>query len=423
MLHMKNNFQSPKNINFGYNIYFDTGASKKGGSIEGEIRSSQTDKLITKFPADGKGVVCPKGIKNSAEYVKNIAKHFETAIKSSIDKIKNLKGDDQKLEAIVGFVPGQTRQKSNRKGFIAPILANILDLKNNSLKNVDYSLITDFLKSKNIAIKENVSSIQVNDLMGATLGIAKQNKELLKPGFMGAVFMTGGGFGVAYMEVTDVDGKQYLTVKASESGHNKSLNSDNNYEKTGASVPAMIDNFCEKAGIDSQAAEVFKAIGDARIVSNFEIKLKNDPRNQQLAKKLSNMENIQVTEKNNDYTIKIINKSNLRAAKAFAVKAYTDDLATMAHLKINEGYNTVFLAGPLATKNANPALNNKLADVIEQKARKLSDAAGNNLADMYDFKVVIEDKVQENTIGSKLLSKGQFQGNRGNYFMIPLSEV
>lgn len=184
-------FQKNKNIKFGYNVTFDTGASKNGGSIEGKLISSKTDEVISSFPEGGKGVVCPDGIENQQDYVNHIATIIEKTVKKSQGKINNLQGKDKTLESIIGFVPGQT--KSNGKGFEATILPNIKANDGNSLRKVDYSKIPTMLKQKGIKISKEIKNIEVNDLMGATLSLAKLNQDKLRDGFKAAVLYPGGG--------------------------------------------------------------------------------------------------------------------------------------------------------------------------------------------------------------------------------------
>jgi len=422
---------SNNKLGFGYNVFYDTGASREGGSIKISLRSSKDNAELKKMD----DTVCEGGIKNSATYVEGIASHIAQTIEKSKPEIEKLEGQDRFLEGIVGFVPGQTLR--GEKGFYAPILANINDTNKKALRNVDYSPIDSYLKQKNIEFATKpLVHVETNDMMGGILGIAKQHKDLMKDGLFGALFMTGGGFGVSYLEVVNIDGKDYLHAKACESGHNRTSIDSEIYEKGAASVPALIGNFCEELGLkkDSYATVALQDIGNARLVTQHSFDMENTSEFYAPRKKFDDKSQAQVLEdtgmfdiskKGEKVSVALKPNENLAPATDRAVDKYVNSIAHLAHIKANEGYNKIFLANDLAVgldKHLS-AKGETLAEKVKQATRNHLDDAGKNISRIYNFDVIVETGIKDNTVGGKVLLDGNFNASRGNSFLIPVDKL
>ena len=239
-------------------------------------------------------------------------------------------------------------------------------------------------------------------------------------------FIRGGGFGVGYFEVIKVKDKDYLKVQGTEAGHTKAMNyPDKTLEENGASVPALINNFGKNLGLKADTTKALLAIGDVRILTDNSIEL--DKNTHYNISDLKSLQGLDVKYKEDKYEIKVnVNNSKLDKASDCAIKEFIDSLAQLAHVKALEGYNEIIIPGAVATKAIDPYLNKKgknLPEEVQNKVDELLNASGKNMAEMNNFTVTTENRVQNNLEGNKLLTKGNFIGSRGNLFMIPVSDL
>ncbi|MFH0702711.1 MAG: hypothetical protein V2B14_04135 [bacterium] len=413
------NHVNSKKINFGCKLVVDCGASNPGGSFKASILPDKSYKEIVSTS----GIVCPNGIQYKKNYLKNLANLCVQFLKNPETKVSlnQLKDDDKKLSGMTIFIPGPN---INNK---AVIISNLKDTKGKSLTNVDFSEVMQILKnSDNIDVTKNPKFLAVNDMLGSTAAIIleltnnPQYKNLLKNDFYGTVCMTGGGCGVANVKIKDNN----IEIEASESGHMPTKNSDQILEKYAASVPALITNYASKFGFNEEDTKKLVDAGNAKIVTQEFIKAEKG------SEEANALENTGLFDVNPEkgFKLKNFDENKHTTASKNAINCYIDGIAQLCAAKVLEGTNAVFLTGPVVKgiKETLALKGNDLAKLIQKRMfDKYLDASGKNMLKMYNFKIITDIDIKDNTLGGGLLQKGGFvdEKHRGNWVNIPLDSI
>ncbi|MEW5820422.1 MAG: hypothetical protein AB1782_09550 [Cyanobacteriota bacterium] len=383
-----------QNITFGYKIFVDSGASDpKRGTFKVSLRSDVTgDELLSTkdLPQEYRKVGPKSGFKTAKDYVDGLSSRISKAIELAGEKIAELKGDDKFLTGILINAPGYVVGGSK-----APLLPNLKDKDNNSLRDVDFT---------NIDVKAERSPngyrvIATNDMHGAAAGIAQilKDKGELQEGLHALICMTGGGMGVVNIKVKN----GFLEIEGSETGHNRIVTPGKakSLERGAASVSALIENYAHKMEMSPEDLKAMIDTGDARSI-----------------------------------TAALISGSKQeQKAAAYAINKYIDGISQEFARKVTDGVNKIILSGPLALgiktvlaeKTGNP---DELKDQIVKKVYEHmpETGPGSIMADIHHFEVDLNTEIPDNTVGGAiLLNSGKFIGKnvRGNWINIPLSEI
>lgn len=428
---MKTEILSVNKINFGHKIFIDSGASKpEQGSLKITVTSDENPSNVIfsskEINDDNFKIVCPKGFSSTQDYIGGICSRILETYDYVADRMGNLSEEDKKLTGIVLYVPGPVIN-NNVKSF-----ANLkIKGTDDKISNVDFNEIDSYLKAKNINISDRFKLIATNDILGAGTGVAKfmannsEYKDMFKEGFYGAIFMTGGGFGVCYIEHKGDN----VEIKTSESGHNSSISPNMSLEKYGASAPALIHNYAKALNLDKEDLKKFMNLGNAMFTTDYPVRLKSEQADLLLKTGL-----FEVVENSGDkvgIALKGVTKQAHDVASKTAVETYIRSLAQLAASKVNEGVNSIILTGPLAKGinkyiNDNPELfcNQNLEKLITDETKSFLDETGKTMANLYDFRIISDIDIKDNTVGGNLLLDGKFIGDkRGNWFSLPVNAL
>lgn len=290
---------SRNNVNFGYKIAVDIGASVAGGSFK--LKLYDKGIIIDEFSKH----LSPGGVKNSEEFISRISDSIKFAKQMSKNATGSLPDPAaRKLEAIDIFTTGRP-EKIDEDNYKIKRIRTIKSIETGkSLEDIDFSPLKSTF---------NTTVHVFNDMLGAALAGLNRTK----PNGNSTMFITtGGGFGVSHIKKVKLNGENYLQITESRDG--RRLINGQPLEEYGASVPALIKNYLSKQDVSTQTTQELVNIGDARIVLNG---------NTGLARK---------------YNLKI----NPDATK-YALDRYIDALSKGIRLKMTDGLDTVLMSGKL----------------------------------------------------------------------------
>jgi len=240
------------NINFGYKIAVDIGASVAGGSFK--IKLYNNGNVIDEFSKH----LSPGGVKNSQEFVTRIADSIafmQNMAKNAIESLPTAL--ERSLEDINIFICGRP-EKAGENLYSIKRIRNIKSLNTGeSLANVDFSPLDKRFGGTKIQV--------FNDMIGAVCaGLNRISADKVKDSSM--FITTGGGCGVSYIKKVKIDGDNYLQVTESRDG--RRLIHGEPLEVYGASVSALIRNFLSKQDVSQETVQELLKVGDARIALN-----------------------------------------------------------------------------------------------------------------------------------------------------------
>jgi len=410
------------NISFGHKIIVDCGASKKhNGSLKISVLSDETNKEIYK----SNGVVCENGFKKDEDFLNGLAKGIADSYDKSKSKIEQLNPTDKELTGLVIYSPGPTINN------FSPIMQNLLKVgTNQSLTNIDFKdmppILESLMANKGINISNKFKVIATNDMIGAGTSIAKklvQNPEF-KEGYEITFMMAGGGLGVGQIEHMGDN----VLIKTSEIGGINLFGTDETPETHGACVRALIKNFSNNL-LSNQDTEKLIKIGNAKIATQYPIDA--DSKEAEALMKTGLFKNIGI-DGTNQLVFKNISEDAHKNASKEAINKFIESISIIGANKIAEGTNGIIVTGPLAkgikaSIEKNPELfdNKNFNELIKDKIDSLLDDSGKTMASLYNFKIITDIDVKNNTDGGNLILQGNFVGKekRGNWLSVPISEI
>ncbi len=288
-----------RNVNFGYKIAVDIGASVAGGSFK--LKLYDKGIIIDEFSKH----LSPGGVKSSDEFIKRISdsiKFAQNMAKNATDRLPDPAA--RQLEAIDIFTTGRPEKIGENEYKIKRIRTIKSIETGESIEDVNFSPLKNTFKT----------TVHVfNDMIGAACAVLNKTK---LDGDSTMFITTGGGFGVSHINKVKLNGENYLQITESRDGrrliHGQAL------EEYGGSVPALIKNFLSKQNVSPQTIQELTNIGDARIVLNG---------NKELAQK---------------YNLK-----NKPEATKFALDRYITALADGIRQKMPDGLDSVLMSGKL----------------------------------------------------------------------------
>ena len=189
-----------KKQTFGSDITLDIGGSQKEGSLKIYYATSDDKKEI--HTASGLVNDIGKTKFESADEFKNRIVQKITAVQNaSRDKIKKMgyPEEENTINSLTIFIPSHTSKT------LAYYLPNYRNKDNKPLNRLDFSDIHARLLANGVKIAPNMKFMLLQDCMGAGLTVAKRlyNNGLLEKGKYYTVGITGGGCGVANIEMVD----------------------------------------------------------------------------------------------------------------------------------------------------------------------------------------------------------------------------
>lgn len=326
------------------------------------------------------GLLCPEGIKNEKSFVNRFVKLIKEGKKLYEENTK------QKLKEVIIFTTGRPRPVKTEDIITYNVkkYSTIFKEDKTNLENVDFSPLTKKFKDVKISI--------FNDMHGAISAIiSKLPKEEIPEN--GMVITTGGGFGTGYFKKIDVNGVEHIKTIESRDG-NRLINKNGNdikLEIYGASVRALIRNFCTELGFDEQQIQKYIAASDAKIVT------------------LGNPDFIQ---ENN------LSSDSIKKASKTALDKYSEAIAHCVKLKVvddNDKLDKIFLSGKLVDGldnfiKENSNLWNKKDFSLEKLIKNFlyNDAGDINKSKIDDIKFSVISDIKDNTEGGIFLENRKY---------------
>ena len=186
--------------------------------------------------------------------------------------------------------------------------------------------------------------------MGTGLAVAKMlyNYGMLEPGKYYTACITGGGCGVANIEMYD---KDYVIVKSTGSGYLATSDRLEKVSRAGASAPAVIRNFCRPFGINEEMVEDIVNCHKAEFTMINPISYYKDQKTNKLKELLLATGKYKVVMENDkEYKLAVLPEyeSLYDESREYAIEKYAHAFARLAAVKRNEASNGLIVTGPLA---------------------------------------------------------------------------
>ncbi len=398
------------NVNFGFNVYGDCGASIPEASIKRRLESR--DKSKTFVIKDG--VVCPNGINGAQGFLGGIADNIATIVRQNI---YNLPEDDRFLDNVAIFVPAQSQNNKVK------IISNLRDSSTKAqLRDIDFNHIQGMLTARGVKVSDHFKLVVANDMYGAVAGVLNevlQNEDkygdLLTKGSKNLIVMPGGGLGVGMFEVD----RGRIRIIAEESGHVVSKAKGKTFEADGASVPALIGNFAKSLRLSELDKEKLVKTGNAKIATQYPVWMEDNSEEYHKLMDTGLFEHKETKDGNAYLVIKkdgsAITQEEFNKASKYSVGKFVDDIARLCAIKINSKAKSALLTGKLIDKinkdiSHNPAYHGKnIEQMITARIPAYLDPVGVSLAEVKKFKVIYM-KMEDNTGGGSLILNGEQVG-------------
>lgn len=382
-------------------------------------------------PASGKVVECDKNgnvlAKVKTTVNKPDATHFENSnqFKNLVaDRIaenyKNLDGEG--FEELTVFMPGSTHADTCIR------TPNLKDGAGDSLTHIDYSNMGSLLAQRNVPIQQNFKMNILQDSMGiggSTFKKIVQNdlllpaeKQLLFPGAVYDVMMTGGGCGIANIQrlgdnvIISGCGSDVLT----DSG--KSIR----VSDIGASVKASLGEFSKWFGMSEKISREVVNAGIGQVIFNNEFSVENNPSAQKLKSALTQTGkyNIKEVGDNLSFSVKHPYMEKFDIARFESIRNYASAIARYLPQRVALQPNGLIITGPFAFAMDDclkDVYNTSLPNAIERCFVPYSSEEYRDKIEANNFKIICDKTkfaVKDNTDCMDVLKHVEFSGARKN---------
>jgi len=413
---------------FKSNITFDIGGSQREGSCKIYYATSDSDEKIY----GAQTTVNDLGkyrFQDSDDFIEKIVKKVRTVQENNRSNVQDMGYDasENRVKSMSIFIPSYTIDD------FAYYLPNHKNLKNKPLKDLDFSDIRERLIRKGVKIAPDMKFRLMQDAMGTGMAVAKKlyDNDMLEKGKYYTACITGGGCGVANIEMTDDD---HVIIKSTGSGYlSDGMNSLMKVSKAGASAPALIRNFCRSFGLNDEMVEDIQSCHKAEFVLKNPITYEKEPKTEKLKTLLLESDKYEVLSENaSQYTIGV-KKEYLESydrSRRSAIDKYCWAFARFAIIKKTECSNGLIITGPLAraiNKVAKENYNIGISDWV--KEHLLSSYNTHELEKMqktYNFQIICDERffLDDNTACGQLAHKAEFVApNRGNWVKLSLNSL
>jgi hypothetical protein len=292
------------------------------------------------------------------------------------------------------------------------VIQNLKDPEGKSLTNIDFKALWPALKEY---AGDAPKLLSANDMFGVGTGIISalmahpQYKSMIeKDGFSGTVCMTGGGCGViGFRRVGNT-----LQLEGSESGNIHHANGQP-LEQTGLSAPALMREYAKALGLRDEQIKTLLETGNARPATEHEIKVKKGTPEYDTLIKTGLFDEKPCKVCNADVvllSLKGISKADHEKAAWTGVNAYLDSAAQLCQIKMTEGYNALFLTGPIAgaiQRYLQENAKQPLEVLLKNKTLAIANVAAQSMGQMSNFKIVTDIQLPDNTVGGLLFAQSQ----------------
>lgn len=413
--------------NFKSNITFDIGGSQREGSCKIYYATTKEDDEI--YTAKTTVNVLGKSqFEDSDDFIDKIIEKVKAVQENNSKNVKDMGYSESEniLRSMTVFIPSYT------SGQFAYYLPNHKNLSDRPLKDLDFSDVKNRLIEQGVKIAPDMQFRLLQDAMGTGLAVTKRlyDNDMLSKGKYYTACITGGGCGVANIEMTD---DENVIVKSTGSGYLSEGMALQKVSKAGACAPALIKNFCKAFGMNEEMVEDIQSCHKAEFVLNCPVNLKRDVKTSKLVELLEETGKFDINRENGE-CYKIDVKDEYRdlydMSRRSAIDKYCLAFARFAIIKKNEGSNGLIITGPLARAVNKTAKENYQMGISEWVTGHLLGSFNtyelDKMQETYHFKIMCDERffLDDNTACKKLAHKTKFVSpERGNWVKINVKDL
>ena len=415
------------NTSFKSNITFDLGGSQREGSCKIYYASTPKDEQFHRENTTVNDLGKSK-FADADDFINQIIKKVGRIQRDNkkVVKEKGYPKEENTLKNLAIFLPSYT---SNNHAFY---LANYRNAENKPLKDVDFRDLKQRLIESGIDVAPDMKFKVLQDAMGTGLAMTKRLHQLdmLQAGKYYTACITGGGCGIANIEVVD---KDKVIVKSTGSSYLSQSLSLQKVSKAGASAPAVIENFCRAMGFNDEVIDEIKSCHKAEFTMSEASTYPKNVKTERLKELLLETQKFEMKKEDNDtFTIKIKDafKPKFNIARRNAIDKYCLALARLAIIKKNEGCNGMIVTGTLAhaiDDASEKAYGLGVADwTMQHLSQSFNSYELDKMQKTYHFEVMCDDRffIDNNTECGDLVHKAEFVNpERGNWLKLDLSKL
>ena len=358
---------------FKSDISFDIGGSQREGSCKILYTASDSGVQIIKTDTTV-NEIGQSTFTDSDDFINHIVKKIGRVQEEGRKKIskKGLDADENAIKNVAIFLPSYT---SDNFAFYLPNHKNIDD---KPLKDLDFRNLKSRMVENGVEVAPGMKFKVMQDAMGTGLAMTQKlyDEGLLSEGKYYTAVITGGGCGVANIEVPD---SEKVVIKSSGSRYFVQGDDMVKVSAKGASAPAFITNFCRRMQMNDELIDEIKSCHKAEFVTSEETSLPANIKTIKLGELLEESNMFDVDRSNPQIVnikVKEQYKTRFNAARRNAISKYCRALAGLGSIKKNEGSNGMIITG-------------KFAQAIDNAARKfhgqgIADWVMGQMAQLYD---------------------------------------
>ena len=430
----QNKINYTKAPSFRSDMSFDIGGSQREGSCKILYTTSDGAREIIKLDTtvNDSGELA---FKNSDDFIEHIVKKIRSVQQDGryIVQYMGYDNDENALRNIAIFLPSYTSDNN------AYYLPNHMDTKGKPLKDLDFRNLKARLEEKGVELAPGMKFRIMQDALGTGLAMTQRLYDygMLEEGKYYTAVITGGGCGVANIEVPD---SEKVIVKSTGSRYFVQGNEMKKVSKEGASAPAFIRNFCRRMRMNDELVEDIVSCHKAEFTTSEKCILPKDVKTEKLANLLAESGMFETDLSDPQYVsikVKSQYESRFDAARRSAIDRYCYALAGLAAIKKNEGSNGLIITGKFAHAIDNTA--KKYYTTDPQKPMGLARWIRGHLSNAYDtyelekihdvaygFEVICDKRffIENNTECGKLAHLAEFVNpTRGNWLKVPIKHL
>lgn len=426
---VQNNGQKyKKNIAFKSDITFDIGGSQREGSCKIAYAATKDSNSLYSEDTTVNDLGKTK-FKDSNDFIDHLVKKIKKVQKdgTKIVRAQGYNKDENAIKNVTIFLPSYT---SKNQAFYLP---NHHNINGKPLKDLDFSNLKERLLDNGVKVASDMNFKVVQDAMGTGLAMTKRlyDNGMLEPGKYYTAVITGGGCGVANIEVPD---DEKVIIKSTGSRYFVQGLNMQKVSREGASAPAFIENFCKTLGMNEELIDDIKSCHKAEFTTSEECQLPRNVKTERLGKLLQESGKFDVDMDNSDFIttrIKDEYKGRFNSARRNAISKYCLALAGLGSIKKNEGSNGMIITGKFARAIDETARKYYGQGLAEWTMRHMSQSFDSYELEKvqqaaYHFKVICDNRffIDNNTECGKLAHRAEFINPvRGNWLKISMKEL
>jgi len=341
----QNNVSIHKSPSFKSDISFDIGGSQREGSCKILYATSDTGSQIIKTDTTV-NELGHSTFKDSEDFIDHIVKKIGSVQEEGRKKIskKGLDAEENAIRNVAIFLPSYTSDN------FAYYLPNHKNIDGKPLKDLDFRNLKSRMVESGVEVAPGMRFKVMQDALGTGLAMTQRlyDEGMLTEGKYYTAIITGGGCGVANIEVPDTE---KVLVKSSGSRYFVQGEDMVKVSAKGASAPAFITNFCKRMRMNDELIDEIKSCHKAEFATAEETSLPANVKTNKLGDLLEESDMFDIDRTNPEVIgikVKDQYKNRFNDARRNAISKYCKALAGLGSIKKNEGSNGMIVTGKFA---------------------------------------------------------------------------